>query len=142
MAASTRLKGNVKAFFSISSASATPSSLNPSDDLIDAKIVAGDGDPVTMKEKEDGYTTKAITVTATYSGDSNSLYFWIVANRGKTASYVVGPHGNGTYAVGKPVFTASGTVPSVPDLELPASVSDPVQFEVTFQCDTWAWTTA
>lgn len=135
--ASTRLKGNTLAVFSLSALSGSPSAISGGEDLVSINLTEGDAEAVTFGDFASGDQAFAFEITAVYSGDSSSWYdvFW--KNSGRTGvGFVFGPHGNTVAAAGKPVYSGTLTMPPKPTLEVEASAGDPVQFTVTAQVDT------
>lgn len=142
MAQTTRVKGNVLPLFTLSNLTGSPSSVNPSDDLISVNLGEGDVDAVTFSDFSTGNASFAFEIEATYSEDANSFHDVLWRNSGKTGvTFVYGRQGNAVASAGKAVYTGTCTLPPKTGWEASGSESDPDTFTVTIAVDTITRTT-
>jgi hypothetical protein len=137
MARSPSKRGNIVPFLTITVSGSTPSAaINLADDVINAVLVDGDGEPLTVSDFASGTSSKALECEFLYSGKTGTIFDFLWKNSGKTASIVFGEFGNGTAAADKPVITATATLPAKPNFGVTAGL-DEATFESTIQLDTY-----
>jgi hypothetical protein len=137
MARSPSIRGNVVPFLTITVSGSTPSAaINLADDVINAVLVDGEGDPLTVSDYASGTSSKALECEFLYSGKTGAIFDFLWKNSGKTATIVYGQFGNGTAAADKPVITATATLPAKPNTGTSAGL-DEATFESTIQFDTY-----
>jgi len=110
-------------------------------DIVSVELGDGEGNsPVTFSDFAEGISPLALNITATWSGDTASLYHLLWKNAGRqNVAFTYSRHGNITASAGKPVLTGFVTIPPRTGWSAEAGDDNTDTFEVALQIESCDW---